>query len=90
MLRTSGACLDGRGVPRPLRHSAHEVPDKSPHAKDDDIDDAVSQDAPNHFGHPLRQHAEHQEQLFRAQIKLTDRQAGQVARFKVLLHDPLA
>lgn len=87
MLRTSGACLDGRGVPRPLRHSAHEVPDESPHAEDDDIDDAVSQDVPNHFGHPLRQNAEQDEQFVRAEIQLTNDQAGHVARFEVLLHD---
>lgn len=87
MLRTSGACLDGRGVPGPLRHSAHEVPDESTHAEDDDIDDAVSQDVPNHFGHPLRQHAEQDEQFVRAEIQLTDDQAGHVARLQVLVHD---
>lgn len=58
--------------------------------EDDEIDDAVDDDVTDHFGNPLRQHAEHQEQLFRAQIQFTDRQAGQVARFKVPLHDPLA
>lgn len=74
-----------------LRKSAEEAVNVIAEGQaSDEIDDAVDDDVTDHFGNPLRQNAEHQEQLFRAQIQFTDRQAGQVARFKVLLHDQLA
>lgn len=55
--------------------------------EDDEIDDAVDDDVTDHFDQPLRQNAKQNEQFVRAEIQLTDDQAGHVARLQVLVHD---